>query len=438
VIDRRRWLTWAGGGLAALCVRSLATGVPAGLLAGPRRAFGQQAGATPQTLILCTSQLGDPFNAHAPGCPDDVPPPPDDRLRHTNVQLGDVRARGAAPWAALPAALRDRMAFIVHPTNVNAHPQHAEVMRLSGAAKGPGGRGEDMLVSSIAARTAEALGTIQREPVNMAKATMTFQGRVLPRVRPTDLKDLFAGQESALQNLAPARDRAIDALYADLKANGTPAQREFLDQYARGRTQARQLGQNLGALLDGIPGDPDNPDSAADQVRAAAALASLRVAPAVILTLPFGGDNHADPGLARETDETLEGIAALGTLWQELGHYGLTDAVTVVQWNVFGRTFDTDGDTGRDHNGKAHTLMLFGPRVRAGAYGGVARSGGDWAARPLDAHTGRPVDHGGIPLEDMPASVGRTICAAVGLDAPTIDAAITGGQVIAAALKPGA
>ncbi len=434
MIDRRRWLTVAGGGLAALCLRSIATGVPVAVLADPRRALAQGA-AAPQSFILCTSQAGDPFNAHAPGSPAGLPRHPDDRLRHTDVMLGDVRASAAAPWAALPRALRDRMAFILHPTSVNAHPEHAKVMRLNGAAKGPGGNGEDMLVSSIAARTAEALGTIQREPVNLARVGMTFQGRVLPRAKPTDLKDLFVGREGALQDLTPVRDRTLDALYADLKANGTRAQRDFLDQYARSRAQARQLGQNLGGLLEGIPADPDAPDSAADQVRAAAALLSLRVAPAVVLTLPFGGDNHADNGLVRETEETLEGIAALRLLWEELVRYDLTERVTVAQWNVFGRTLGTDGDTGRDHNGRAHTTMLFGPRVKAGVIGALAREGGDWAARPIDPRTGRAVDRGGIALEDMPASVGRTICAAIGLDEATIDAAITGGRVIPAALR---
>lgn len=434
MIDRRRWLSTTGGGLAALCLRSLATGLPVAWLADPRRALAQ-AGAAPQTLILCTSQAGDPFNAHAPGCPTGLPPHPDARLRHTQVEFGEARVEAAAPWGQLPRALRDRMAFVVHATSVNAHPEHAKVMRLNGAAKGPGGNGEDMLVSSIAARTAGALGTIQREPVNLGRTSMTFQGRVLPRARPTDLQDLFVGNEGALQNLAPVRDRTLDALAADLRANGTRAQQAFLEQYAVSRTQARQLGQNLGALLEGIPADPDAPDSAADQVKAAAALASLRVAPAMILTLPFGGDNHADPELAREAEETLEGLAAIGLLWAELGRYGLIDAVTVVQWNVFGRTLGTDGDTGRDHNGKAHTTMMFGPRVRAGVVGGMARDDRDWAARPFDARTGRPVDRGGVAIEDGLASVGRTLCTAVGLAAPDIDAAVSGGQVIAAALK---
>ena len=421
--------------LGALCLRSLATGLPVGLLAGPRSAWAQVPPEPPQMLVLCTSQAGDPFNAHAPGCPTEgAGTPPDDRLRHVSIELGEARAQAAAPWGALPREMRDRMAFIVHRTNVNAHPEHARVMRLGGAAKGLEGNGEDMLVSLLAAHNAAALGTIQREPVHMGKPAMTSEGRVLPRVSPTQLVDLFAGAEGALQDLALARDRALDTLYADLKVNGTRAQRDFLDRYARSRAQARQLGQSLGALLEGIPADPDAPDSATDQVRAAAALCSLRVAPAVILTIPFGGDNHTDPGLVNETEETLAGIAALGLLWDELGRYGLKDDVTVAHWNVFGRTFIARGNTGRNHNGKAHTAMLLGRRVRAGVYGGVMPDGNDFAAQGIDPETGRGVDRGGILPEDTLASMGKTLCAALGLDDATIDARVRAGQIIRPAI----
>lgn len=433
MISRRNWLKLGVAGATGLALRSLATGVPMGLLAGPRAAWAQ-AETPPQMLVLSTSQSGDAFNAHAPGCPTNLPAHPDDRLRHGAVTLGDVRTNGARPWGELPAALRSRMAFMVHRTNVNAHPEHARVMRLGGAAKGPDGNGEDMLVSVIASLTAGALATIQREPVNLGKPTMTAEGRVLPRVKPTELQDLFAGAEGALQSLAPARDRALDAMYADLKAQGTRAQRDFLDAYARSRAQARELGQHLGALLEGIPADPDAPDGAADQMRAVAAMASLGVAPAYVVTVPFGGDNHNDPGLETETTDTLAGIDAFGLLWSELGRYGLTDRVTVAQWNVFGRTFDTRGNAGRNHNGAAHTTMLFGARVRAGVYGGHARSGDDWAAQGIDPATGAAVERGGIAPEDTLSSMGKTLCAAVGLDAATIDARVRGGQVVTAAL----
>ncbi|MCA9526882.1 MAG: DUF1501 domain-containing protein, partial [Myxococcales bacterium] len=354
--------------------------------------------------------------------------------RRVNVQLGEARVRAAQPWAALPRAMRDRLAFVLHRTNVNAHPEHAKVMRLLGAAKGPGGNGEDMLVSLIARHTGDALGTIQREPVNMSRAAMTYQGRVLGRVSPTQLVDLFAGADPALENLVPLRDQTLDALYADLKASGTRAQRDFLDQYARSQHQARQLGQSLGALLQGIPADPDEPNTPADQVRAAAAMASLRVAPAYVLTIPFGGDNHADPGLVDETEQTIAGIAAFRLLWTELGRLGLQDEVTVCQWNVFGRTFETRGNAGRNHNSVAHTAMILGPRVKAGVYGAYARQGDDFAAQGINPRTGAGVASGGIAPGETLASLGKTLCAAVGLDDATIDAEIRAGQIIRGAL----
>jgi uncharacterized protein (DUF1501 family) len=106
----------------------------------------------------------------------------------------------------------------------------------------------------------------------------------------------------------------------------------------------------------------------------------------------------------------------------------------VAQWNVFGRTFDTRGDAGRNHNGAAHTTMLFGARVRAGVYGGHARSGDDWEAQGIDPATGAGVGRGGIAPEDTLASMGKTLCAAVGLDAATIDDRVRLGQVVTAAL----
>lgn len=438
MIDRRRFLGGTLAGIAGVSLRRLATGIPFGALAGARVAMAQGAEGQPQTLILCTSQAGDPFNTNAPGC--DVPGAtvaPDPRLRRVNVNLGGVRARAAQPWASLPPAMRDRLAFVLHRTGANAHPEHAKVMKLYGAAKGPGGNGEDMLVSSIAARTASALGTIQVEPVNMGRPSMTFQGRVLPRVRPTELKDLFAADESALRNLAPARDRLLDALYADLKREGTAPQRDFLDRYARSRAQARQLGEHLGELLQGIPADPEAPDQAEDQVRAAAALASLGVAPAIILTLPFGGDNHNDPELVDEVEQTVASVGALGTLWGELERFGVTDQVTLALWNVFGRTFLTPASQGRNHNAQAHTLMLCGPRVRPGVYGGLARQGGDYGALGIHPRTGEGVARGGIAPEDTLASVGKTLCAAVGLDDAVVDSAVVGGQVIRAVLRDG-
>lgn len=431
-MQRRQLFKLGAAGLAGLCLRSLATGIPAALLAGPRTAWGQ-AGVMPQTLILCTSPAGDPFNAHAPGCDvEGASAPPDERLRRVNVALGETRVRAAQPWAALPRAMRDRMAFVLHSTSVNAHPEHAKVMRLLGAAKGPGGTGEDMLVSLIARHTAEPLGTIQREPVNMGKAAMTSQGRVLGRVTPSQLVDLFAGADAALDDLTPLRDQTLDALYADLKQTGTQAQRTFLDQYARSQSQARQLGQSLGGLLAGIPADAEDPDTAADQVRAAVAMASLRVAPAYVVTIPFGGDNHADPGLVDESDQTVAGIAALRLMWEELVRLGLQDEVTVCQWNVFGRTFETRGNAGRNHNGLAHTAMLLGPRVQPGVFGAFVRQGDDWAAQGIDPRTGRGVANGGITPAESLASLGKTVCAAVGLDTATIDADIRAGRVIQA------
>jgi hypothetical protein len=78
--------------------------------------------------------------------------------------------------------------------------------------------------------------------------------------------------------------------------------------------------------------------------------------------------------------------------------------------------------------------MLLGPRVQPGVFGAFVRQGDDWATQGIDPRTGRGVANGGITPGESLASLGKTLCAAVGLDSATIDADIRTGRVIQAAV----
>ena len=77
-------------------------------------------------------------------------------------------------------------------------------------------------------------------------------------------------------------------------------------------------------------------------------LIRLNVAPVIAVHIPFGGDNHADPGLANETSQTVSAVAAIASLMSNLESAGLQDRVTLMTLNVFANLNETIGeDIGR-------------------------------------------------------------------------------------------
>ncbi len=431
---RRRLLHAAVFGAGYVGLRSLASGLPIPFLtSGVARAA---TGPTPNFLILAVANSGDPFNANTPGAyvagTDHAPDP---LLASATVQLGTAAAPGAKRWSQLPADLRSRMSFIHHQTYANAHPEFGRVQNLFGAAKASTGNGQEMLASLVAQENAAALGTIQTEPVPLGGEGITFQNRPLTNIRTSDLQSLFASPEDLAATLQTLRDRELDAMYAGLKQGGTRFQRAFLDRYALGRDQARQLGDRLAGLLTRLPLEPGAANSPADQILTAVALITLKVSPTITIHLPFGGDNHKDDDLSRETTETLASIANIEFLWNELGAAGLQDSVSFAVLNVFGRTLTRNATGGRDHNGKHHAMLMFGPRVRGSVIGGIAPEGNDFAAVAFDSQTGAPNPNGDVqPLGSL-ESAARTLGTAVGVPADVLDHRLQGGKVITAALK---
>jgi uncharacterized protein (DUF1501 family) len=264
---------------------------------------------------------------------------------------------------------------------------------------------------------------------------VTYQSRPLANLKPVDLKSLFASPQDLAAKLQKLRDSELDSLYADLKANGTRQQRAFLDRFALGREQARQLGTGLGSLLSRLPLDPAKQNSPADQLLAAVALIRMKVAPAVTVHLPFGGDNHNDADLSAEASQTIASIGDIELLWNELKSAGIQDQVTFATLNVFGRTLKRNTRGGRDHNGNHHAMLLFGPKVRGSVIGGIAPDGRDFSATGIDSKSGASVASGDIPPLESLESAAKTLGRALGVSSDVLSGRIQGGKVISAALS---
>ncbi len=429
----------AGSGIWAL--RAAAVGLPLSFVRQPT-AFAADACApamltdpgAPDFLIMSLGPNGDPLNANCPGAyVGGVDNNPNTAMAPTNFNLGSFQTRAAAPWATLPAAMAARTAFIHNRTGAIGHNQFMAVTRLFGAVKNADSRGEECLPSALALENAAALGTIQAEPVALSNAPVSVRGVPVQMFKPSGLLALFQPQTSTIGDLAGLRDQTVDILHARLKAGGTPAQKRFLDRYLLGRTQARALGDCLGSLLDELPVVAGQTDGAADQVLTAIALFKLNVTPAVTITIPYGGDNHTDPDLANEMNQTIAGVDALKYMWTKISEYGMADRVTYANLNTFGRSLKKVG-VGRSHNQEHHVMTIIGRRAKGGVYGGVALDGRDFGATAIDSETGGSRSTADIPAEETLQGAAKTLAAAVGLSSTRIDARINGGRVIRAAI----
>jgi len=419
-------LLLGGTGLAAI-----ATGLPDAFLRAPL-AWAQTspesctAGAA-KFLILCSSGSGDPINANCPRSYDQpgIVHPPGDDFAATPLQLGATATQAARLWSQLPQSVLDRACFIHHSTRTVVHPDMPKVLRLMGATSDG-----EMLPSLLAASLAPCLNTIQTQPVSVGRVALTAAGAPLQTLAPTALKQLLVRTDSPLVNLRSLRDKKLDEIHAILKKDGTTEQRRYLDHWAMARSDTRKLGDDAQALFSTITTDSPN-----NQVAAAVGLIRLGVTPVVVVTLPFGADNHTDEGLATEAAEHPDGIAAIAYLMTLLEQNGLSDRVTFAVMNVFGRTLARKALAGRDHWPRHAVSLLIGSGIKPGVVGGLAPMDDDFTSVGIDSASGRAVETGAdIPYEETLGAVGKTIGAAVGIPRATLDTAIESGKVITAAL----
>jgi len=427
--------TLFGAGYVGL--RALATGVPAAVLLKGRDAFAD--GATcidkskAQYIIMSTSGSGDPINANAPGTYNDpgiIHPDPvaNPSMKPATMSIGGQNYTAALPWTQLDPTIIQRMTFWHIMTNTPVHPKEPEVLKLMGAVKG-----DEMLPSLLAKQLAPCLGTIQTQPIALGATTpsegLSFSAQPLPIIPPLALKATLTSPTGPLANLQGIRDQTLAQLDSLYRSGASPAQKKYLDSLVNSQSQVRNIKQDLLSSLNNIM---DN--SVQSQIIAAMALIQMNVTRVISIHIPFGGDNHSDPGLQNEVAQTVTGVQAIGQLIAAIPA-SLKDSVTFMSLNVFGRTLGAGSQTGRNHNQNLQTSVTIGAPFKSKVIGGVGQVGNDYGALAIDSSTGKGGAGGDISPPETLASFGKTMLAAVGVDSATIDQNIVSGKVISAALN---
>jgi hypothetical protein len=433
-ISRRQALMTTLFGAGAMGLRALATGLPAGFLLDPRKAL-----AAPkfldlevpkrQFVIFSTSGAGDPINTNCPGTYEDpkLYHSPDPSMAPTPITIQGKPFTAARPWstlASVPGVL-DRTVFFHLMTKTPVHPKERDVLQLMGASSPT-----EMLPSLLAKALAPTLNTIQSQPISLGGAQLTYSGEVQPIIPPLSLKGTLASPTGPLTQLQTIRDQTMSKLYDLYKNAATPPQQAYIDSMVTSQQQIRSISQNLLGALDNIK---DN--FIESQILAAITLIQMNVSPVVVISIPFGGDNHRDEGLAQEIAGTNSGCGNIVSLMKQLQAAGLEDRVSFMTLNVFGRTLagndnGISADTGRGHNAGHEVSVVIGKPFKGGVIGGCEPAKVDYAATGIDSATGAATDSGDVsPLETLGAFA-QTMLAAVGAD----PSPVTEGKVIKGAL----
>lgn len=420
-------LATVGGGLL---LRSLATGIPAKVLLDPLSASAQDL-PTGKILILSSSSQGDPLNANVPGTYDfpanQIFHSADPAMAKTSMTLAGKPTSAAKPWADLPQSILDRTAFFHHATYTPVHGELNRVQKMMDATEK-----NDMLVSLLARELAPGLGTVQSDPVSLGASggeLLSSAGRILGNVAPLSVRQALGGVDGPLKDLTAMRDHQIDRIYDLYRQQGTPSQKTLLDAWVRSRDEVRSIGQELIARLDAIDGNDEE-----NQVRTAAILAAMNIAPVITIHIDFGRDNHSDADFTTETARHLTGIANLQLLMDELDQLkaegALKQDVLVATLNVFGRTLKKKGMGGRDHNSGHHVMVLMGDGIEGGIVGGLELNsqGSEYIATSIDSETG--ASGGDIPYEESLGAAGKTLGYALGVSEERLDQLIEGGKPV--------
>jgi len=313
-------------------------------------------------------------------------------------------------------------------TNTPIHPKEPDVLKLMGMTYAG-----EMLPSLLAKHLAPCLNTIQTQPISIGATTpaegLSFGGAAQPIIPALALKATLTTPAGPLANLQGLRDQTLASIYDLYKTSASPAQKAYIDSLVMSQTQVRSINQNLLSTLSSITDNTAN-----SQILAAVTLIQMNVTPVISIHIPFGGDNHRDVALAAETTQTVSGVATINGLMQQLAAAGLSDSVTFMSLNVFGRTIGPGNTDGRQHNQSHQVSVTIGKPFRGGVIGGVAPVGGDYGALAIDSGTGEGVASGDVAPVDTLPSFGRTMLTAVGVDAATVSSSISGGKAIAPAL----
>jgi hypothetical protein len=353
----------------------------------------------------------------------------------------------------LSSAVLARTSFFHYRTGTTVHGDQPKVMKLLGDTTGG-----EMIVSAYAKHLSTCFGTVQAAPIALgargnSSELVSFGGRMLPSISPTQLKQLLTGARgdalTAKGTLRDLRDQSLTMLNDLAKQTASPVQKDFLDKLALGQTQVRQLADTLADTLNMI-----SSDNVQGQAQAAAALIAANVTPVVTVHISFGGDNHTDNSLQAEADQHVSGIQGIQQIMTALANTKdasgtpLTDRVTFATMNVFGRNLNnisklpapgTGTPSGRDHFGNHNVMVIIGKNVKASVIGGVTTDNkGTYVAAGITTATGAAAASGGdIASTDTQTSAARTLGAALGIpDSVAANDYISaaGGKVVTAAL----
>ncbi|HEY1547288.1 MAG TPA: hypothetical protein VGG28_05690 [Kofleriaceae bacterium] len=444
-IKRRSLLMSTLFGAGYIGLRSLATGIPAGILLGGRKALADGAGSActnskAQYFVMSTSYLGDPLNANVPGSYFDIATgktaavshPLDSGMTPTQFAFGGNNVTAALPWSQMASSVLSRTTFWHIMSNTPVHPAEPQVLSLLNATQS-----NEMLPSIIAKQMAPCLNTIQQQPITVGATNpsegLKFNGQALPIIPPLALKSTLTNPSTGplvgLSNLQSLRDNTLGQLSDLYRGTATTAQKAYLDSLILSQSEIRNINQDLLDMLSSIT---DN--SVASQTTAALALIKMNVTPVVCIHIPFGGDNHNDTALAGESTQTQAGVASIQNLVQEIDGYNMTNQVTFMSLNVFGRQLGSTFTDGRGHNPLHQVSVTVGTQFKSMVVGGIQSISSDFGCASIDPSSGAALKTGGISTTDTLTSFGKTILASVGVDTTTINTLVNGGQVITGAL----
>jgi hypothetical protein len=222
---------------------------------------------------------------------------------------------------------------------------------------------------------------------------------------------------------------------------GTPAQKAYITNLANTQAEARSISSTLLGKLTSIAALSDPVQA---QIQAAVTLIQMNLAPVFVISIPFGGDNHNDPGLVAEATQTNTGVGYINYMLGLLQSANLQDQVSFVSLNVFGRTMAGTHSAGRDHNPNHQVSVCIGAPFKGGVIGGCAlvknveTPEGEFGAMSIDPASGKGIPAGGsgVQLADTLLAFGKTMVAAVGgcasnvvPDAPKNTSAVITGAI---------
>jgi len=422
--DRRELILKTLLGSGGLCLKSLLTGLPISFLTHRAMAAGNG-----NLLVYSSSNSGDPFNCNVPGTyvPGYAHPPAYSSPQKLTIGSSSIDA--APVWNSLNSEILKSSNFFHLQTNTNSHNEMENVLKIFGSIKPISGRSPEMLPSIIAHEVGKMRGTLLNQPIGLG-SMLSYKGQRQKIYNPTEIKSLFAsGVEVKKATSRKFRDTQLDMVYKEIKKNGTPAQKKFLDQKVISSKNSQELGGQLAAAMTDINGSSD-----VDRMKTAAALLALNVTAAVTVRIRFGGDNHKDSGLARETSEHASGVSTINALYDALKSYNLHTQTNFALLNVFGRKTYLNSTGGRDHHGKHTVMYSFGPGIKGGMTGNIKLGKKNYESQAINSTTGLTTAPD-IDANKTLHSAGKSLLAASGIATSKIDDLITDGKIVKSFVK---